>query len=181
MRQKHLCLAFVSDNSAALVDIMSKKSHLSDDHNAAKVAGDTVTAGQCSQSAGKHLSGSARKSPIVARSSTSDYFSDIGSRKTASPTDYIGDSVDFCDQEGGSPLLDFGRKERDYISKVIQITCQRTSLLRKNKFSLGQASTSPATATTLPGQGQSLSYRFKPFLYDLVVYSSVLGVNFRTV
>lgn len=75
----------------------------------------------------------ARKSPLVTRSSAcSDYFSDSGSKKAVLPTS--PDVIDFSEQCPTSPLLDFGRKERDYISKVIQIACQRTSLLRKNKF-----------------------------------------------
>lgn len=58
---------------------------------------------------------------------TSDYFSESLNNQRSQCT-----SVDITST--ASPLLDFGKKERDYISKVIQITCQRTTLLRKSKF-----------------------------------------------
>lgn len=58
---------------------------------------------------------------------TSDYFSESlnnSKREHSGPVDITANA---------SPLLDFGKKEKEYISKVIQITCQRTTLLRKNK------------------------------------------------
>lgn len=82
----------------------------------------------------------ARKSPLATRSSAcSDYFSDSGSRTRAAASPPDPDTVDFSEEWPTSPLLDFGRKEREYISKVIQIACQRTSLLRKSKFSSTQS------------------------------------------
>lgn len=60
--------------------------------------------------------------------STSDYFSESLNRAVQD------DSVEDITGKP-SPLLDFGKKEREYICKVIQIACQRTNLLKKNKFS----------------------------------------------
>ncbi|XP_067928038.1 uncharacterized protein [Watersipora subatra] len=56
---------------------------------------------------------------------TSDYHSESLGRRELTTT------VDIT--TGASPLLDFGKKEKEYITKVIQITCQRTSLIRKSK------------------------------------------------
>ena len=62
------------------------------------------------------------ESPLL---TTSDYYSESHNKKDLSaPVDITNTS---------SPLLDFGKKEKEYISKVIQITCQRTTLLRKTK------------------------------------------------
>lgn len=95
---------------------------------------------------------SSRKSPIAATRSSpcSDYYSDTGSRRGAASADgSASTAVDFTEQSATSPLFDFGRKERDYVSKVIQIACQRTSLLRKSKFS----ATSGASASTNTASG----------------------------
>ena len=67
---------------------------------------------------------------------TSDYYSDSMNHRSSECAS--GSLVDLT--SSASPLLDFGKKERDYISKVIQITCQRTTLLRKNKFTVTSTS-----------------------------------------
>lgn len=65
---------------------------------------------------------------------TSDYYSESLNHRSESDPLSVVDLT-----SNASPLLDFGKKEREYISKVIQITCQRTTLLRKNKFTTGGA------------------------------------------
>ena len=60
--------------------------------------------------------------------STSEYYSDTANRANdCNQTE----TVELTGKV--SPLLDFGKKEREYVIKVIQVACQRTTLLRKSK------------------------------------------------
>lgn len=78
---------------------------------------------------------------------TSDYYTESHNRKDHMPP------IDIT--TNASPLLDFGKKEKEYISKVIQITCQRTTLLRKNKHAT--SSHAPNPALNLLRKGNSMS------------------------
>jgi len=70
--------------------------------------------------------GNRSPTPSTQQHTTSDYFSDSLNRHSG--RQLVTDLTTHA-----SPLVDFGRKEREYIGKVVQITCQRTTLLRKNR------------------------------------------------